>query len=96
MDFSLGKEDKLTSELERIKILEGKISQVSDYINNLVTENEKLKKQVKELKSEKKNFEEQAKKTQELDKNIKNYQEEREIIKNKIENIINQIDKLGI
>ncbi|MBS3819364.1 hypothetical protein KGY73_07660 [bacterium] len=86
----------MTTELERIKILEGKISQVSNYINNLVAENEKLKKQVNELKSEKKNLEEQAKKTQELDQNIKDYQEEREIIKNKIETIINQIDKLGI
>ena len=39
----------MTSELERIKILEGKIGQVVDHIHKLTTENEKLKQQLKEL-----------------------------------------------
>jgi len=43
----------LTSELERLKILEGKISQVVDHINKLVSENDRLKQQLKELKAEK-------------------------------------------
>jgi len=42
----------LTSELERLKILEGKISQVVDHINKLVSENDRLKQQLKELKAE--------------------------------------------
>lgn len=86
----------MTSELERIKILEGKISQVVDYINKLVSENEKLKQIVKELKSDKKDFEEQAKKLGKLDEDLKKYESEREIIKGKIEAIISQIDQLGI
>jgi len=47
----------LTSELERIKILEGKIGQVVDHIHKLTTENEKLRQQLKELRTEKKDFE---------------------------------------
>ena len=42
----------MTSELERIKILEGKISQVVDFLNKTVNENERLKEQLKELKTE--------------------------------------------
>jgi len=42
----------LTSELERIKILEGKISKIVDYINELSVENEKLKRELEELKRE--------------------------------------------
>ena len=47
----------MTSELERLKILEGKISQVVDYINKLTGENDRLKQQLKELKVEKKSME---------------------------------------
>ena len=86
----------MTSELERLKILEGKISQVADHINKLVSENERLKQQLKELKVDKKTFEEQAKRTEIMDQNLKKYEEEREIIKGKIEQIIKKIDELEI
>jgi len=86
----------LTSELERIKILEGKISQVVNYVNRLTTENLKLKQQLKELKSEKRDVEEQIKKAEKVDQEMKKYESEREILKDKIEEIISQIDKIGI
>jgi cell division septum initiation protein DivIVA len=86
----------LTSELERLKILEGKISHVVDYINKLLSENERLKQQVKELKVEKKGYEDQAKKVEKADQDLKRYEEEREIIKGKIETIITKIDELAI
>jgi len=86
----------LTTELERIKILESKISHVIEFINKLMGENEKLKQQVKELKAEKKSFEEQAQKIGKLDEDLKVYQKEREVIKGKIEAIISQIDRIEI
>ena len=86
----------MTSELERIKILEGKISQVVDYINKLSSENEKLKQQLKELKAEKREFDEQGKKIARLDEELRKFESEREIVKGKIEAIISQIDQLGI
>lgn len=86
----------MTSELERIKILEGKISQVVDYVNKLLQENEKLKQQLKELKAEKKDFEEQARKAGKFGEDLKKYEKEREVIKEMVETIINQIDQLGI
>jgi len=86
----------LTSEIERIKILEGKISQVVEYINKLLSENEKFKQQVKELKTEKKSIEEQAQKAGKLTDSLKKSEEEREVIREKIEHIINQIEQLGI
>lgn len=86
----------MTSELERIKILEGKISQVVEYINKLTSENEKLKQLIKDLKAEKKEMDEQAKKAGKLDEDLKRYESEREILKQKIEAIISQIDQLGI
>jgi FtsZ-binding cell division protein ZapB len=86
----------LTTELERIKILEGKISQVVDHIHKLSSENEKLKQQVKDLRNEKKEFEEQTKKTVRLDEELKKYESEREVLKGKIEAIIAQIDKIGL
>jgi FtsZ-binding cell division protein ZapB len=86
----------LTTELERIKILEGKISQVVDHIHKLSSENEKLKQQVKDLRNEKKQFEEQTKKTVRLDEELKKYESEREVLKGKIEAIIAQIDKIGL
>lgn len=86
----------MTSELERIKILEGKISQVVDYINNLLNENEKLKHQVKELRTERKKFEEKAGQASKLEERLKRCEEEREVTKEKIEDIIGQIDQLGI
>jgi chromosome segregation ATPase len=86
----------LTSELERIKILEGKISQVVDYLNNLVAENERLKQQLKELKVTNKALTEKEKKADRLDESLKKYENEREVIKEKIETLINQIDQLGL
>ncbi len=86
----------MTTELERIKILESKVSHVIDFINKLMSENEKLKQQIKELKTEKKNYEEQAQRAGKLDEDLKTYRKEREVIKEKIETIIHQIDQIGI
>lgn len=86
----------MTSELERIKILEGKISQVVDYLNRLVAENEKLKQQMKELKVSNKALTEKEKRADRLDESLKKYENEREVIKEKIEILINQIDQLGL
>jgi len=86
----------LTSELERIKILENKVTQVVDYINKLLKENEKLKQQIKELKTEKKDFEDQVKRTEKLDEDLKRYAQDRKIMKEKIETILDQIDQVGI
>jgi FtsZ-binding cell division protein ZapB len=86
----------LTSELERLKILEGKISHVVDYINKLLSDNERLKQQVKELRIEKKNYEDQAKNVEKVNQDLKSYEEEREMIKGKIETIITKIDELAI
>ena len=86
----------MTSELERLKILEGKISQVVDYINKLVDENDRLKQQMKELKAEKKIFEDQAKKADKIDQDLQRYEEERAAMKGKIELIISKIDELEI
>lgn len=86
----------MTSELERIKILEGKISQVVDFLNKTVTENERLKEQLKELKTEKKGLVEKEKKVEQLTESIKKYESEREVIKEKIESLINQIDQIEL
>ncbi len=86
----------MTSELERIKILEGKISQVVDYLNRLVAENERLKQQVKELKVSNKALAEKGKRADKLDESLKKYENEREVIKEKIETLISQIDQLGL
>jgi SMC interacting uncharacterized protein involved in chromosome segregation len=86
----------LTSEIERIKILEGKIGHVIEYIVKLTAENDKLKQQLKELRTEKKDMEEMTRRAGKLDEDLKRYENEREAIKGKIEAIINQIDKLGI
>ena len=86
----------MTSELERIKILESKVTQVVDYINKLLKENEKLKQQIKELKTEKKDFEDQVKRTDKLDEDLKRYAQDRKIMKEKIETILDQIDQVGI
>lgn len=86
----------MTSELERFKILEGKITQVVDYINKLLNENKRLRQQLSELKSDKKRFEEQAKQATRLDEDLKRYEEERKVIKERVETIIGQIDQLGL
>jgi FtsZ-binding cell division protein ZapB len=86
----------LTSELERIKILEGKISQVIDFIKKMTAENDRLKDQVKELRNDRKELEEAARKSGRLEETIKKYEEEREAIKGRIEAIIKEIDQLGL
>ena len=60
----------MTTEIDRIKILEGKISQVVEYINKLSAENDKLRQQLKELKTDKKEFEEQGRKVVRLDEEL--------------------------
>jgi chromosome segregation ATPase len=86
----------LTSELERIKILEGKVSQVVEYINKLLGENAKLKQQIKELKAQKKGFDDQTNRLEKLDGELKQYTGDRKLLKEKIEKIIGQIDQVGI
>jgi len=86
----------LTSELERIKILEGKIGKIIDYINELSADNEKLKQELDELKKERKSLSLKAKEAGKLSENLKGFQTEREEIKKRIESIISQIDKIGI
>jgi predicted RNase H-like nuclease (RuvC/YqgF family) len=86
----------LTSELERIKILEGKIGQVVDHIHKLTAENEKLRQQLKEARTEKKEIEEGARRLARMDEEMKKAEGEREVLKSKIEAIIGQIDKLGL
>ena len=86
----------MTTEFERIKILEGKISQVIDYIAKLTAENDRLKQQVKDLKAGARDFDEQAKRTAKCEDELKRCESEREAIREKVEAIIGQIDKLGI
>jgi seryl-tRNA synthetase len=86
----------VTTELDRMKILEGKISHVIEYINKLTAENEKLKQQIKDLRVEKKDTEELAKRAGKLDEDLKRYENERDLVRGKVEAIITQIDKLGI
>jgi FtsZ-binding cell division protein ZapB len=86
----------LTSELERIKILEGKVTQVVEYINKLLSENAKLKQQIRELKAKKKDFDDQTNRLEKLDGELKQYTGERKLLKEKIEKIIGQIDQVGI
>lgn len=86
----------MTTELDRIKILEGKISQVVEYVNKLGAENEKLRQQLKEFKTEKKELEEQGKKVARLDEELKRSEGERDAVKARIEALIGQIDQLGI
>ena len=86
----------MTTELDRIKILEGKIVQVVDHVHKLTAENDKLKQQLKELKGEKKDFEEQNRRLAKLDEDLKRYESERDAVKGKVEAIISQIDQLGL
>jgi len=82
--------------MERITILEGKIGQIIEYINRLTNENEKLRQQVKELKAGLKDYDEQAKKLARLQEEMEKYRGEREMLKEKVEALISQIDKLGL
>lgn len=86
----------MTTEIDRIKILEGKISQVVDYVNRLGAENEKLRLQLKEFKAERKELEDQGKRVARLDEELKRSEAEREAVRGRIEALIAQIDQLGI
>ncbi len=86
----------MTTELERIKILEGKIGLVVDHIHKLTAENDKLKQQIKDLKADKKESEDNARKIARMDEEMKKYEGERDVLKGKIEAIIGEIDKLGL
>jgi len=86
----------VSTELDRMKILETKISHVLEYITKLSAENEKLKQQIKDLRVEKKDMEELAKRAGKLDEDLKRYENERDLVRGKVEAIIGQIDKLGI
>jgi regulator of replication initiation timing len=50
----------LSNEIDRLKILEGKISGVIEHVHRLTAENDKLRQAVKDLKSERKDGEELA------------------------------------
>jgi SMC interacting uncharacterized protein involved in chromosome segregation len=86
----------MSAEVDRMKVLEGKIGLVIEHVNRLAAENDKLKAQIKELKAEKKDMEELARRAGKLDEDLKRYENERDLIKGRIEAIIGQIDKLGI
>lgn len=86
----------MSTELDRMKILETKISHVLEYITKLSAENEKLKQQIKDLRVEKKDMEDLAKRAGKLDEDLKRYENERDLVRGKVEAIIGQIDKLGI
>ncbi|MBU1338537.1 MAG: hypothetical protein KKD56_05670, partial [Acidobacteria bacterium] len=64
--------------MERIKILEGKISHVINYVQSVLAENEKLKKTIGELQSDIKTMESKAGEAEKLDQNLKKYEKERE------------------
>ena len=86
----------MSAELDRMKILETKISHVIEYVTKLSAENEKLKQQIKDLRVEKKDMEDLAKRAGKLDEDLKRYENERDLVRGKVEAIIGQIDKLGI
>ena len=86
----------MTTEIDRLKVLEGKIGQIIEHLGRIAAENEKLKAQVKELRAEKKDMEDLAKRAGKLDEDLKRAENERDLVKGRIEAIIGQIDKLGI
>ena len=86
----------MTNELERLKVLEAKIAHVVELVGKINAENEKLKQQLKDTRSEKKDLEEAAKRAAKLDEDVKRYENERESVKGRIEVLIAQIDKLGL
>jgi cell division protein FtsB len=69
---------------------------VAEYIAKLAAENDKLKAQVKELRTERKDLDDLAKRAARLDEDMKRYENERETLKGRIDAIIAQIDKLGL
>jgi uncharacterized protein (UPF0335 family) len=86
----------LTSEIERIKILEGKISQIVEHFGRLSSENARLKEDLKQVKGEKKEQEEKLKTFSLMAEELNQLREEKETVKEKLEALIAQIEKLGI
>ena len=72
------------------------LNKVVEYINKINSEYVQLKKQVQDLKAEKKALGDEARRAGKLDENLKSFEKEREVIKTKIESIIGQIDQLEI
>jgi len=67
----------LTSELERIKILEGKITQIVEQFSRLSQENARLKDELKNLKADKKELEERLRKLGSLEDELKRCRKKR-------------------
>lgn len=86
----------MSNEIDRMKILEGKVAGMIEHLHRLAAENEKLRQTVKDLRAERKDTEDLGKKIAKLDGDVKRYENEREEMKGKIEAIISQIDKLGL
>ena len=86
----------MTNEIDRLKVLEGKIGGLIEHLQRLAGENEKLRQAVKDLRAERKDTEDLGRKIVKLDGDVKRYENEREEMKGKIEAIISQIDKLGL
>lgn len=86
----------MTNEIDRLKILEGKIGGMIEHLQRLAAENEKLRQTVKDLRADRKDAEDLGRKIAKLDGDVKRYENEREEMKGKIEAIISQIDKLGL
>lgn len=86
----------MTSELERIKILEGKITQIVEHFSRLSQENARLKDGFKHLKADKKELEERLRKAGSLEEELKRLQEEQEEVRSRIEALITQMEKLGV
>jgi len=86
----------MTNEIDRLKVLEGKIAGLIEHLHRLAGENEKLRQAVKDLRAERKDTEDLGRKIVKLDGDVKRYENEREEMKGKIEAIISQIDKLGL
>lgn len=86
----------MTSELERIKILEGKVVKLVEYLNKVIAENSVLKQKIRDLQAVKKDYEAQSTKFSQLDEQLKELEQEREEIRAKVDALIAQIDELGI
>jgi len=86
----------LTSELERIKILEGKVVKLVEYLNKVIAENSVLKQKIRDFQAVKKDYEAQSTKFSQLDAQLKELEQEREEIRAKVDALIAQIDELGI
>jgi seryl-tRNA synthetase len=86
----------VSNDIDRLKVLEGKIGGLIEHLRRLAADNDKLKQTVKDLRAERKDSEDLGRKIVKLDGEVKRYENEREEMKGKIETIISEIDKLGL